>query len=346
MTSLPPTYVEGFHDRKAVEGMEYRTLGKTGLKISKLSLGGAPFSNLFGTCNEDECIELVRQAIKQGINYIDTAPWYGQGRSEALLGKALKGIPRQAYYIATKVGRYEIDPKFMFNFTAKKTEQSFDKSLELLGLDYVDVIQIHDIDFSPTLDIILEQTLPELSKKVNQGKAKYIGVTGYKLSVLKECIERSSVNISVILSYARCTMIDDTLMQYALFFKERNIGIINGALTSMGILTNRGPPDWHPASSETRKECKAAADYCKAHNVELGRLAVWTAIQYKNISGNLIGMMNMNELKANLDVAQNGISEQENIVLKHIQKKHLSKLKGHQWNEEEWIRQSWKSLKK
>lgn len=345
MKSLPATYVEGFHDREAVEAMEYRTLGKTGLKISKLSLGGGPFGNIYGTCDENEVIELVRQAIKQGINYLDTGPWYGQGRSETLLGKALKGIPRQAYYIATKVGRYELDYERMFDFSIEKTRKSFKNSLELLGVDYVDVIQVHDIEFAPSLDIIVSQTLPELSRQVSMGKAKFIGITGYPVSILKECIERSNIDISTVLSYARYTPMDDTLLQYIPFFKEHNIGVINAALTCMGILTNRGPPDWHPASNEAKKQCSEAARCCKDHDVELARLGIYYSMECNDVSTNLVGMMNLKELNMNLDLARNGISDDEKILLKEIQEKYLSKVKGQHW-EDQGLKQSWDSLKK
>lgn len=80
-------------------------------------------------------------------------------------------------------------------------------------------MQIHDIEFAPSLDIIITQTLPELSKQVAEGKAKYIGVTGYPVSVLKECVEKSNINISTVLSYARYTLFDDTLTKYLPFFK-------------------------------------------------------------------------------------------------------------------------------
>lgn len=81
-------------------------------------------------------------ALQTGINYIDTAPWYGQGKSEEIYGLALKNIPRSAYYIGTKIGRYELQQDKMFDFSAEKTRQSIEKSLALLGLDYVDVIQV------------------------------------------------------------------------------------------------------------------------------------------------------------------------------------------------------------
>lgn len=263
MKGLPPTYVEGFHDLKAVQEMEYRPLGKTGLVVSKLAFGGGPLSHIYGLNNEEEAIEAIREAIRQGVNYIDTSPWYGQGRSETIIGKALKGIPRQAYYLATKVGRYEPDFEHMFDFSKEKTRRSFKKSLELLGVDYVDVIQVHDIEFAPSLDIIITQTLPELSRQIAEGKAKHIGITGYPVSVLKECIEKSNINIGTVLSYTRFTLIDETLSEYIPFFKEHNIGIICAAAPCMGLLTNGGPQKWHPGSDKLQKTCAQAAQCCK-----------------------------------------------------------------------------------
>lgn len=97
---------------------------------------------LYSELDEPGAIRTIHKAIKSGINYIDTAPWYGQGKSEEIIGKALKDIPREAYYIATKIGRYEIEVAKQMNFTGAKTRESVDKSLALLGLDYVDVIQV------------------------------------------------------------------------------------------------------------------------------------------------------------------------------------------------------------
>ncbi|EFN67987.1 D-arabinose 1-dehydrogenase [Camponotus floridanus] len=322
-----------------MKAMEYKELGKTGLFVSKLSFGCGPLGCHYGTYDETDAIEAVRQAIKQGVNYIDTAPWYGQGRSETILGKALKGIPRGAYYIATKIGRYELDYDNMFDFSVEKTRKSLKKSLELLGLDYVDVIQardiIHDIEFAPSLDIIITQTLPELSKQVAEGKAKYIGLTGYPMSVLKECIEKSNINIACVLSYARLTLIDDTLLEYIPFFKKHNIGLINAAALSMSLLTNNGPPNWHPASDETKEQCANAAQYCKNQNVELSKLAIWHSMQYTNVDTNLIGIQNTKQLQMNLDVLRNSITEKEKTLLQEIQEKYLSTIKNQHWEDKE-----------
>ncbi|XP_049796108.1 uncharacterized protein LOC126212742 [Schistocerca nitens] len=119
---------------------------------------------------EEDAIATVREAIRKGTNYIDTAPFYGLGRSEEVLGKALKGIPRQAYYIATKVACYTMDPRTMFDFSVQKTRESVAKSLELLQLDYVDVIQVHDVEFALNLDIIIQETLPVLQELVAKAR--------------------------------------------------------------------------------------------------------------------------------------------------------------------------------
>ncbi|XP_076224662.1 uncharacterized protein LOC116433382 isoform X2 [Nomia melanderi] len=341
---LPPTYVEGFHDLEAVKAMEYRPLGKTGLLVSKLAMGGALFSNIYGTFDEEEAIEMIRQGIKRGINYIDTAPWYGQYHSETVIGKALKGIPREAYYIATKVGKYELDYKNMFDFSKEKTRKSFQKSLRLLGLDYVDIIQIHDIEFAPSLDIIITQTLPEVSTQVAEGKAKFIGITGYPLSILKECIEKSNISISCILTYTRHTLIDDTLMEYISYFKAKNIGVINAALTCMGLLTNNGPPAWHLSLEKTKQICSDMGKYCKERDTELAKLAIWYSMQSEDISTHLIGMNTLKHLHMNFDILQNGITEREKTILKEIQEKYVSTITDKHWDNKE-VEAYWENMK-
>ena len=111
---LPETYTVGFHTLQAVRRMKYRTLGKTGMNVSVLSLGTSALGKI--ETNQLEANETVEYAVKNGINYIDVAPWYGHGKAEHLLGKALQKIPRSAYYISTKCGRYGPKPLEMFDF--------------------------------------------------------------------------------------------------------------------------------------------------------------------------------------------------------------------------------------
>lgn len=331
--ALPDTFVATFHDEEAVRKMRYNVLGSTGLRVSHMAFGGGALGGrfLYGEYDEAEAIATVHEALKQGINYIDTAPWYGQGRSEELLGKALKDIPRNAYYIATKVGRYERDPRKMFDFSRDKTLESVDHSLKLLGLDYVDIIQVHDIEFAPSLDIVVNETLPALQSVVEAGKARFIGVTGYPVSVLKEAIERSNTKVDTVLSYTRDTLIDDTFKKFLPFFQSKGLGIINAAGVAMGLLTNAGPSEWHPAPDSLKKVCAAAGQYCKERGVELGRLAQHYTMAQPGIATNLVGMNSQEVLRSNLDNLNNGLSDLEMQVLQEINTQFFDKIKPSHW---------------
>lgn len=164
---------------------------RIGLWIETM-IGHFQIMNQFSFSHDDDsaAIRTIHESLRKGINYIDTAPYYGQGRSEDIIGKALENIPRQAYYIATKVGRYESGADG-FDFSAARTQQSLEISLNRLQLDYIDVIQIHDIEFAANVDIILNETLPILEKAKKEGKVRFIGVSGYPLEPLKEAITKA-----------------------------------------------------------------------------------------------------------------------------------------------------------
>ena len=99
---LPETFIDGWHDVGAVAAMPYRPFG-SGRTVSALSLGGSALAGVFHAVSLEESVAIVHTALKSGVNMIDTAPWYGNGASETILGKALVGVPRGAYYLNTKV---------------------------------------------------------------------------------------------------------------------------------------------------------------------------------------------------------------------------------------------------
>ncbi|XP_068156309.1 uncharacterized protein [Drosophila tropicalis] len=323
---LPATFVKGFHNEELVRRMEYRPLGNTGLRVSKIALGGATLSALFDSkFDREEGIKTVHEAIKSGINYIDTAPFYGQGKSEELLGEALKDVPREAYYIATKVARYELDPKLMFDYTAAKARASVQKSLKLLGLDAVDVLQVHDVDAAPSLDMVLNETIPVLEDYVKQGKARFIGITGYDVDVLKECAERGKGRIHLVLNYARYTLLDNTLLRHMKAFKELNVGVICAAAHALGLLSNGGPQVWHPGSEELQAVGLRGAEICKQRGVELGKLAMYYTMQLDGAATFLIGIPNRRLLQINLDAIFNGLTSNEQEVLQYLRENVFTK---------------------
>lgn len=283
--------------------MKYRTLGNTGLEVSILSYGASPLGGVFRTVEESECLRTVRTALDLGINYIDVAPYYGLTVAETMLGKALKGVPRDSYYLSTKVGRYGQDD---FDFSSSRVTASVDESLARIGVDYLDVIQCHDIEFGSP-DQIVDEALPALERVRKQGKARFIGITGLPLSLLTEVSERSQVD--TILSYCHFCLNDSALVDTLPFLKERGIGIINASPLSMGLLTNRGVPDWHPADLEIRLCCSRAAAHCRSHGVDIAKLALQFAVSNEDIATTLVGTANPDHLKHNVEWIAEDINE-------------------------------------
>jgi L-galactose dehydrogenase len=170
---LPSTFVKGFHDEKVVMEMPYRPLGRDGRLVSLLSFGASSLAGVFRSdVSETENMNVVLAAVKSGINVIDTAPWYGFGESEKILGRALKDIPREAFYLHTKVGRYLPAVTEQFDFTYDRTIKSVQESLDRMQVSYIDAVQVHDPEFAPSLDVILTETLPALNEMKKQGKIR------------------------------------------------------------------------------------------------------------------------------------------------------------------------------
>ncbi|XP_076066809.1 uncharacterized protein LOC143040060 isoform X2 [Oratosquilla oratoria] len=325
------TYVDGFHDRDAVVKMKYSPLGNTGLVVSQLAFGGAPLGGVYGLQQESEAVSTVHRALRAGVNYIDTAPWYGNGRSEEVLGKALATVPRKSYYIATKVGRYEPAVERMFDFSAERVFKSIDRSLELLGLDYVDVIQVHDVEFAENLEIVWKETLPALAEVVKRGKTRFIGVTGYPLSVLKEVVLNSPVKVDLILTYARNTLIDQTILEYLPFFKERGIGVLNACSVAMGMLTESPVQPWHPATKEIKDACRRAVEYCKAAGGDVARVAIYYSLETPGIAAHLTGSRTLEILDRNLETYTSEPTELDKRLAREVKQKFFDGLSQKHW---------------
>ena len=248
--------------------MEYRVLGKTGLRVSALGFGASSLGGgMFGRpVEEADAIRTVHTALDLGINFIDVSPFYGYTKAETVLGKALKGIPRSSYYLATKVGRYG---DAAFDFSAARTMASVDESLARLGVDYVDIIQSHDNEYG-NLDQVVGETIPALRKLQQTGKVRFVGITGYPLKIFSYIAARAELD--TILSYNHYSLNDTTLTELIPFLESKGVGIISASPVSQGLLTNQGTPDWHPAPDKVKKICAEARcllpqsgrGYCKA----------------------------------------------------------------------------------
>jgi len=130
--------------------MHYRRLGQTDMQVSALGFGASPLGNVFETTDEPEAIRAVQTALDLGITFFDVAPFYGDTLAETRLGKAL-GTRRRDIFLATKCGRYAHGE---FDFSAGRVRRSIDESLRRLRTDYVDLYQIHDIEFGDRQQVL------------------------------------------------------------------------------------------------------------------------------------------------------------------------------------------------
>src|SRR6202051_912028 len=124
--------------------MEYRELGNTGLTLPVLSFGASSLGQEFRPVDINEALRAVHVALDLCMNFIDTSPFYGRGMSEVLLGVALRGVPRDRYLLGTKLGRYDANH---FDFSARRVVESVDVSLHRMGVEHLDMILCHDIEF-------------------------------------------------------------------------------------------------------------------------------------------------------------------------------------------------------
>jgi L-galactose dehydrogenase len=277
--------------------MNFRILGRTGLRVSTLSFGGAPLGSAYGATTQDESNATVQAALDAGINFFDTAPYYGATTAETALGHALAGVPRDQYILATKVGRYGLDD---FDFSAARVTASVDESLARLQCDHLDLIQVHDLEFG-SLEQVVKETLPALDALRAGGKVRFVGITGLPLRALT--VAHAFWPADTVLSYCHYCLHDTTLAAAAPAWRERGSGVINASPLAMGLLSDAGPPAWHPAPLALRKACQAAAGFCRAQGRSLADVALQFALADSPADTTLVGMRSPEEVRLNVAAA-------------------------------------------
>src|SRR5947209_5019528 len=271
--------------------MIHRPLGRTGLTLPSLSFGASSLGQEFRPVDLGEATRSVRVALDLGMTFIDTSPYYGRGLSECLLGIALRGVPRDQYLLGTKLGRY--DPRH-FDFSARRVAESVDVSLQRLGVEHLDIVLCHDIEFVE-MGQIVEETLPALRRLQEQGKVRFVGVSGYPMKVFRYVLDRT--DLDVILSYNHYTLQNTMLADLAPYLKNKGVGIMNAAPFSARLLTNQPLPAWHKATPQVRAVCKQAADHCAARGVDIAQLALQFSIANEDLATCIVGSANPANVK-------------------------------------------------
>jgi L-galactose dehydrogenase len=276
--------------------MIYKTLGKTGLKVSAIGFGASPLGGEFGSIDPEEGRRAVNRAIECGINYFDVAPYYGRTLAESRLGEYLEA-KREKIILTSKACRYDITD---FDFSERRVMQSIDESLKRLRTDYLDLYQIHDVEYGRIQQVIGE-TIPAMFKLKKQGKIRFLGVTGYPLTPLRKVCE--AADIDTVLTYCRYNLMDTTMDGILTpVVWEKGIGLINASPLHMRALTDKGAPYWHPAPEEVFAAAGEVALLCRKHGTTISNLAMQFALAHEDVATTLVGMSKVRHVDANVEI--------------------------------------------
>jgi L-galactose dehydrogenase len=263
--------------------MHYNQLGKTDLNVSAVSFGTAPLGDMFGAIEESVAIATVHRALDAGINFFDCSPFYGGGLAERRLGTALRGHLDQVV-IGTKAGRYGADE---FDFSPRRLRESLYQSLKLLQTDCIDIFQLHDIEFGE-LDGIFADSYSELVRLRDEGKCRYIGMTGYPMETL--CRAVTETDLDVVLSYAHYTLLNTQLAgELAPLCEQNSVGLINAAAVALGLLTPAGSRVQVPAGDRIVQAARRAVEACMARGGDIAFLANQFSIQRSGAATTVVG---------------------------------------------------------
>ena len=291
---------------------------RTGLQVTKLSLGTAPLGGLFTSVPEADSDGVIATAFAADINFYDTAPLYGFGRAEVRLGRGLNAA-NKPYVLSTKVGRVlnpvsgsavagglaefadadtTVEP--IFDYSAKGIRRSFEESLVRLGVDRIDVALIHDAD--DRIDEAIKFAYPELEKMRSEGLVSTIGVgMNYCPPTVKAVVE---TDIDIVLIAGRYSLLDQSSQDQ--LFKEtmkRKVSVMIGGVYNSGILANPvAGATFHyaPAPDEIIAKAQKIRDLLATFNVSLTAAAIQFPLRHPAVTTVLTGSRSPKELLANI----------------------------------------------
>ena len=297
---------------------ELAKIERTGLQVTKLSLGTAPLGGLFTSVPEADSDGVIATAFAADINFYDTAPLYGFGRAEVRLGRGLNAA-NKPYVLSTKVGRVlnpvsgsavagglaefadadtTVEP--IFDYSAKGIRRSFEESLVRLGVDRIDVALIHDAD--DRIDEAIKFAYPELEKMRSEGLVSTIGVgMNYCPPTVKAVVE---TDIDIVLIAGRYSLLDQSSQDQ--LFKEtmkRKVSVMIGGVYNSGILANPvAGATFHyaPAPDEIIAKAQKIRDLLATFNVSLTAAAIQFPLRHPAVTTVLTGSRSPKELLANI----------------------------------------------
>lgn len=304
-----------------------KTLGSSALQVSQLSLGTAPLGNLLQEVSEEEAQQTLKQALSSGINYVDTAPFYGYGLAEERLRRVLPSLAERPI-LSTKVGRLirpgersgnelygdqqpfylaHLDQRCVFDFSYDGVLRSHDESLQRLGLDKVDLLHIHDPD--DHFEEAVKGALPALRRLREEGTIGAVSAGMNQWEMLSRFLDHG--DFDNFLLAGRYTLLDQSSLTELLpKCVERKVSIIIGGVFNSGILANpvRGITyNYVEAPTDLIERALAMKTLCERHGVSLKAAALQFPLAHPAVATVLTGVRSRVEWEENLQLFQQPI---------------------------------------
>ncbi len=288
--------------------MRFRQLGSSSLKVSVVGLGTwAIGGDFWGSVDDSQSIDAIRAGIDSGINLIDTAPAYGAGHSESVVGRAIAGR-RDQVIVATKCGVVRTKDAFLRNLKPDSITREVDESLRRLGVDSIDLYQIH----WPDDDTPLEDSLEALRRLQEKGKFRYLGVSNFDPSLMRQVMQSMEL---VSLQPPYSLLKRDIEEEILPFCRDNNIGVLSYGSLGGGILTGKYkerptlPPGdkrdaFYPFFDEPLwSQAQIVVDCLRViaaeRNVSPGQVAINWAVAQQGITTALVGVKTPEQAEEN-----------------------------------------------
>jgi L-galactose dehydrogenase/L-glyceraldehyde 3-phosphate reductase len=306
--------------------MEQRVLGRTGMRVSVLGYGAGAVGGLMVRGAPEEQARSLATALDAGITYVDTAPSYGDGESEKSLGRLLRGLASRPQ-LGTKVRL----PAAARGDIAGAVAASLEASLARLGLDSVDLLQLHDPIGAPgglTLAQVLDEAVPAMRRLQRQGKCRFLGITALgDTAALRQVLEAGAFDTAQVpynllnptwLGAPRLGLPGQDFQRLGEVAAARGVGLIGIRILAAGALS--GEAARHPVAMPSVAPIASADDYAtdlaharrllplvaEGHAASLAELAVRFAVTRTEIGTALVGTASVEQLETALAAARKG----------------------------------------